>query len=116
MNWYSLATFELAGRQQPGLVVENTLYALADVGQACGIEASRLPQDLNVALADWSRHAPLLADAAVYRPSPSEEDLVLLAGGEAGLEADVVELGWAGDPRRGSGPGEGGARQPDAGG
>lgn len=43
----------------------------------------------------------LLADAAVYRPSPSEEDLVLLAGGEAGLEADVVELGWAGDPRRG---------------
>ncbi|UPG71794.1 hypothetical protein MVG78_14765 [Roseomonas gilardii subsp. gilardii] len=43
----------------------------------------------------------LLADAAVYRPSPSEEDLVLLAGGEPGLEADVVELGWAGDPRRG---------------
>ncbi|WP_413227142.1 fumarylacetoacetate hydrolase family protein [Cupriavidus metallidurans] len=69
VNWYSLATFELAGRQQSGLVVENTLYALADVGQACGIEASRLPQDLNAALADWSRHAPLLADAAARIPA-----------------------------------------------
>ena len=68
MNWYSLATYELAGRKHAGLVVDNALYALADAGHACGIEASRLPQDLNTAFADWSRHAPVLEDLAARIP------------------------------------------------
>jgi 2-keto-4-pentenoate hydratase/2-oxohepta-3-ene-1,7-dioic acid hydratase in catechol pathway len=68
VNWYSLATYELAGQQHPGLVVNNTLYALAEAAQACGIEASRLPQDLTAAIADWSRHAPMLADVASRIP------------------------------------------------
>lgn len=68
MNWYSLATYQLAGRNHAGLVVDNALYTLADAGHACGIEASRLPQDLNTAFADWSRHAPVLEDLAARIP------------------------------------------------
>ena len=34
MIWHGLATYELNGVQQPGLVVDNTLYDLAQLARA----------------------------------------------------------------------------------
>ncbi|WP_025136092.1 fumarylacetoacetate hydrolase family protein [Achromobacter sp. DH1f] len=64
MIWHGLATYELNGVQQPGLVVDNTLYDLAQLARASQAgQTGDLPA-VDGMLDDWDATAPRLASLA----------------------------------------------------
>ncbi|WP_432261801.1 fumarylacetoacetate hydrolase family protein [Cupriavidus sp. TMH.W2] len=68
MNWHGLATYQLGGVKRPGLVVNDTLYDLALLASACGLDPARVTGGLDAMIADWAASAPLMAVMAQRAP------------------------------------------------
>ncbi|RBL84808.1 FAA hydrolase family protein, partial [Streptomyces cavourensis] len=64
MIWHGLATYELNGVQQPGLVVDNTLYDLMQLARASQAGQSGDLPAVDGLLDDWDAAAPRLASLA----------------------------------------------------
>ncbi|WP_296559365.1 fumarylacetoacetate hydrolase family protein [Pigmentiphaga sp.] len=64
MNWHGLATYQRGGSKHPGLVVNDTLYDLAQLAKACDVDPARVAGGIGALIADWAGSGPLVATMA----------------------------------------------------
>lgn len=83
MIWHGLATYELNGVQQPGLVVDNTLYDLAQLARASQAGQSGDLPAVDGLLDDWDAAAPRLASLAEQARGLAAEGRVAAIDGAA---------------------------------
>jgi len=81
--WHGLATYELNGVQQPGLVVDNTLYDLVQLARASQAGQSGDLPAVDGLLDDWDAAAPRLASLAEQARGLAAEGRVAAIDGAA---------------------------------
>lgn len=83
MIWHGLATYELNGNERPGLVVDNTLYDLAQLAHACQAGQTAEASDVGALLDAWDAAAPQLAAMAERAPSLAAQGRLAAIDGAA---------------------------------
>lgn len=83
MIWHGLATYELNGAEQPGLVVDNTLYDLAQLARACQAEQPAGAASVGAMLDAWDLASPQLASLAEQAPGLAAQGRLTAVEGAA---------------------------------